>query len=387
MTIPVSLIADAVAWRRDIHAHPETAYKEFRTSEMIARLLESFGLAVQTGIGGTGVVGTLTNGQGPTIGLRADIDALPILELGAPEYRSKIQGSMHACGHDGHTAILLGAARLLSENRGFHGTIHFIFQPAEEGFAGAKAMIEDGLFRDFPMEGVYSLHNWPGLPAGHVGVSEGAMMASLDTFDIVLTGKGCHAAMPETGTDTILVATDLISALNRIVSRKITPLANAVVSVTQIHAGDAYNVIPEEVTIRGTVRCLQEDVRIAVQNHIQALVTLIEVANGVKCELDYQVGYPVTMNHPAEAANVRKAAISVLGESKIMWNMAPSMASEDFAFMLENCKGAYFWLGAKVEERESTHFPLHSPYYDFNDDIIETGIRFWKTLIDNLLSK
>ncbi len=387
MTFSVDVLTEAVAWRREIHAYPEMAYAEFRTSAMIARLLTSFGLSVTTGIGGTGVVGTLINGQGPTIGLRADIDALPIGELGTQDWCSTVPGVMHACGHDGHTAILLATAKQLSENRNFRGTVHFIFQPAEEGFAGARAMIEDGLFRDFAMEGVYSLHNWPGLPFGHVGVSEGAMMASLDTFDIVLTGRGCHAAMPESGTDTILLATDLIGALNRIVSRRISPLANAVVSVTQIHAGDAYNVIPETAVIRGTVRCLQEDVRLEVRRYIEQLVAQSAQAQGVKGVLDYQVGYPVTMNHPTEAASVRKAAISALGESKVYWNMAPSMASEDFAFMLESCKGAYFWLGSKVDDAPSTHYPLHSPYYDFNDDIIAPGISLWVALVENLLRK
>ncbi|WP_338563716.1 M20 aminoacylase family protein [Erwinia sp. E_sp_B01_3] len=387
MTIPVSLLEAAVSWRREIHAHPEIAYQEFRTASMIAGLLTGFGLEVRTGIGGTGVVGTLSNGQGPTIGLRADIDALPIAELSEVSYRSTNPGCMHACGHDGHTAILLAAARQLSETRNFHGTVHYIFQPAEEGFAGAKAMIEDGLFEEFAVDSVYSLHNWPGLEAGLVGVSEGAMMASLDTFDIELTGKGCHAAMPETGTDSILIAGELIASLNRIVSRKISPLANAVISVTQIHAGEAYNVIPEKVMIRGTVRCLQQPTREKIEALIRELTEATAVAEKITCELGYQQGYPVTLNHPEAAANVRKAAISVLGESGVIWNISPSMASEDFSFMLESCKGAYFWLGAKEQGDPATHYPLHSPWFDFNDGIIETGIRLWQSLVESQLSK
>ncbi|MDF7630703.1 amidohydrolase [Erwiniaceae bacterium L1_55_4] len=387
MTIPVSLIATAVEWRREMHAYPELAYQEYRTSEKIASLLKSFGLEVSTGIGGTGVVGTLVNGQGPSIGLRADIDALPINELTDVSYRSEREGCMHACGHDGHTAILLAAAKLLSETRNFHGTVQFIFQPAEEGFAGAKAMIDDGLFNKFHIESVYSLHNWPGLDAGNVGINEGAMMASLDTFDIVLVGKGCHAAMPESGTDNILIASELVGQLNTIVSRRISPLANAVLSITQIHAGDAYNVIPEQVVLKGTVRCLQEQTRQDMKKIIMETTHAQALAHGIRAEITYDTGYPVTNNHPSEAVTVRKTAISALGESKVLWNINPSMASEDFSYMLESCKGAYFWLGSREAGNQRTTYPLHSPYYDFNDNIIDKGILIWKTLVESNLCK
>lgn len=386
MTIPAELISEAIHWRREIHAHPELAYKEFRTSEMIAKLLKEFGLEVRVGMGGTGVVGTLSNGQGPHIGLRADIDALPIHELGQTEYCSLTPGCMHACGHDGHTAMLLATAKLLSHTRNFHGTLYFIFQPAEECHAGAKAMIDDGLFTEFPMEGIYSLHNWPGLEVGCVGISEGAMMASLDTFDITLTGQGCHAAMPEEGIDIILVASELIVKLNTIVSRKLSPLTNSVISVTQIHSGDAYNILPGQAVIRGTVRCLQTEARSKIRELIQDAIDSVSKENQISGKIEYNPGYPVTLNHSKEADHVRKAAIASCGESRVYWNIAPSMASEDFSYMLEACKGAYFWLGSR-DENIKTHFPLHSPYYDFNDNIIGDGIAMWKNLVESLLSK
>ncbi|MBS0909534.1 amidohydrolase [Tatumella sp. JGM118] len=386
MTIPTELIAEAISWRHEFHANPELAYEEYRTSARIAELLKSFGLEVKVGIGGTGVVGTLRHGQGPSVGLRADIDALPLDELGSISYRSLTPGCMHACGHDGHTAILLATAKLLSETLDFHGTLYFIFQPAEEGLAGAKAMIDDGLFTDFPMDSIYSLHNWPGLDVGYAGINEGAMMASLDTFDITITGKGCHAAMPECGTDSILVAAELVQRLNTIVSRQLSPLSNAVLSITQIHAGDAYNILPEKVVLRGTVRCLQPETREVIENLISKAVASVEKQGEVSTHFCFTRGYPVTLNHSKEADNVRKAVIMARGESRVRWNIHPSMASEDFSYMLESCKGAYFWLGARGED-VSTHYPLHSPYYDFNDNIIEDGIAIWQALVSNLLSK
>ena len=384
MVVSSSLIAEAVAWRREFHANPELGYQEHKTSQRVADLLESFGLRVHRGLGGTGVVATLENGQGPVIGLRADMDALPITELGNQEYRSSIPGVMHACGHDGHTAILLATAKYLSETQNFSGTVHFIFQPAEENLGGAKKMVEDGLFDLFPMDGIYALHNWPGLPLGHVGINSSTMMASLDSFEIVLTGKSCHAAMPENGADPIVAASQLIMALQTIPSRRLSPQESAVVSITQISGGEAINVLPEKVTLRGTFRCLNSSVRERVKTMINTYVVGIPQASDVKGEISYYPGYPVTANHKREAQNVREVAVATLGESRVNWQLKPSMASEDFACMLEACPGAYFWIGADGDVPSK---PLHNAYYDFNDDLLSNGIELWVSLVERLLLK
>lgn len=382
MSISKALIEDAIQWRRDFHASPELGYHELQTSERVAQLLQRFGIEVNRGLGGTGVVGTLRNGPGPTIGIRADMDALPIQELGQCGHRSTHQGCMHACGHDGHTAILLATARHLSETRHFSGTVHFVFQPAEEGLAGAKKMIEDGLFEQFPMDAIYGLHNWPGVPAGHVVINPGPMMASLDTFEITLTGKGCHAAMPDKGADPIIAAAQLILALQTIPSRRLSPLDSAVISVTQINAGEAINVIPETASLKGTVRCLQPAVRDTVQQLISQFVEQLPQVFGIRGELVYHTGYPVTQNHGEAAAAVRRAAVTAVGESKVQWGCSPSMASEDFAFMLQACPGAYLWMGVDGTPPSAA---LHNPYYDFNDQVIEPGVAVWTTLVEQSL--
>lgn len=382
MSISKALIEDAIQWRRDFHASPELGYHELQTSERVAQLLQRFGIEVHRGLGGTGVVGTLRNGPGPTIGIRADMDALPIQELGQCGHRSTHQGCMHACGHDGHTAILLATARHLSETRHFSGTVHFVFQPAEEGLAGAKKMIDDGLFEQFPMDAIYGLHNWPGVPAGHVVINPGPMMASLDTFEITLTGKGCHAAMPDKGADPIIAAAQLILALQTIPSRRLSPLDSAVISVTQINAGEAINVIPETASLKGTVRCLQPAVRDTVQQLISQFVEQLPQVFGIRGELVYHTGYPVTQNHGEAAAAVRRAAVTAVGESKVQWGCSPSMASEDFAFMLQVCPGAYLWMGVDGTPPSAA---LHNPYYDFNDQVIEPGVAVWTTLVEQSL--
>ncbi|WP_226506045.1 M20 aminoacylase family protein [Pseudomonas sp. MWU16-30317] len=382
MTVLKNLIDDAVLWRRHFHSTPELGYQELQTSDRVAQLLESFGIEVVRGLGGTGVVGTLRNGEGPSIGIRADMDALPIQELGNAAHKSTHKGCMHACGHDGHTTILLATARHLSETRCFSGTVHFIFQPAEENLAGAQAMIDDGLFERFPMEAIYGLHNWPGVPAGHVVINPGPMMASLDTFEITLTGKGCHAAMPEKGADPIVAAAELVLGLQTITSRRLSPLDSAVVSVTQFNAGEAINVIPETAVLRGTVRCLQTPVRAKVQQLIEEFVAQLPQAFGVTGALDYTVGYPVTENDPDAAAVMRRAAIAAVGEDKLQWGCNPSMASEDFAFMLQARRGAYVWLGV---DGETPSAALHNPYYDFNDAVIEPGVAVWTALVEQSL--
>lgn len=379
MSIPKTLITQAIAWRRAFHAAPELGFEERQTAQRIASLLSSFGLEVHRGLAATAVVGTLRNGPGPVIGLRADMDALPIQELGQHEYRSVHPGLMHACGHDGHTAILLGAAAQLSASRQFSGTVHFIFQPAEENLAGGQRMVEEGLFERFPMDAIYALHNWPGLPAGHIVVNAGPMMASQDTFKITLTGKSCHAAMPENGADPIIAAAQLIMGLQTIPSRRLSPKDAIVISVTQLEAGEVINSIPEIAILRGTVRCLSPDVRVAAIGIMDDMVRQIPAGFGVTGRLDYRNGYPVTLNDPQAAATAYRAAAAVAGPDKATFGAPPSMAAEDFAFMLQVCPGAYLWLGAG--DSAST-VGLHHPRYDFNDEIIETGIHLWTKLIE-----
>lgn len=380
--IPVSLIQEAIAWRRQFHARPELGYQEYQTSQRVATLLREFGLQVHTGLAGTGVVGTLENGPGPAIAFRADMDALPITELGEEPWRSSQPGVMHACGHDGHTAMLLAAAKHLSATRRFSGTLRFVFQPAEENLGGARKMVDDGLFTLFPVDAIYGLHNWPGLPVGHVAVNSGPMMASLDAFEITLRGKSCHAAMPENGADPIVAAAQLILALQTIPARRLSPLSSAVVSITQINGGEAINVIPESVVLRGTLRCLQSDVRSRVRGMIDDFVTTFTAPLGINGRIEYLTDYPVTCNNAAAAQQVRDCALGLLPPEQVHWETNPSMASEDFACMLEACPGAYFWIGA---DGTTPSAPLHNARYDFNDEIIPHGVAFWAALAEKLL--
>jgi len=382
MAIAVSLIEEATTWRRLFHAQPELGYQEHQTSRLVAEQLRACGLQVHTGLAGTGVVGTLENGPGPSMGFRTDMDALPITEQGDVPWRSTQPGVMHACGHDGHTAILLAAAKHLSSTRNFSGTLHFVFQPAEENLGGARKMVADGLFKLFPMAAIYGLHNWPGLPVGHLAINSGTMMASLDAFEITLHGKSCHAAMPESGADPIVAAAQLILALQTIPARRLSPLSSAVISVTQINAGEAINVIPEHVVLRGTLRCLQHDVRMDVRGMIDEFVTTFTTPLGIEGRINYLSDYPVTRNDAAEAEKVRDCARALLPEKQVHWGINPSMASEDFACMLEACPGAYFWMGA---DGPTPSRPLHNAHYDFNDQLIGPGIALWTTLAERLL--
>lgn len=373
-----TLLVSASKWRRDIHEHPELGYQETRTSDIVARELASLGLEITRGLASTGVVGTLRRGTGTastkTIGLRADMDALPMTEIGDQPHASKVAGCMHACGHDGHTAILLATAHHLSKSNDFEGCVHFIFQPAEETGAGARKMIEDGLFEKFPMDAVYGLHNWPGLPVGTVGISPGAIMASQDTFDITIQGAGSHAAMPEQGVDPIVTAAHIVTALQTIVSRRISPFDAAVLSVTMIEAGSAYNVIPHSATIRGTVRCMTQAVRELIQDMVSTIVQTLPGAYGATGTVSFKEGYPVTVNDPIRAKVVRDAANGILGADHVVWDGRPTMGSEDFAYMLQACPGAYFWLGASGVDPSK---PLHHPRYDFNDDVIPLGVQLF----------
>lgn len=384
MLINEELLADVKQWRQHIHSQPELGFKEFKTAAFIVEKLQSFGIEVHQGLGGTGVVGTLKNGSGPTIGIRADIDALPIEEQSDINHKSTHTNCMHACGHDGHTSMLLGAARHLSQHKNFSGTLHFIFQPAEEVLGGAKAMIDDGLFDQFPMDAVYGLHNWPGLPLGEVAVKNGPMMASFDTFEITLTGKGTHAAMPHLGADPIAAGAALITNIQSIISRRVSPLQSGVISVTQMNSGDTTNVIPDYAILKGTVRSFDMDVRQSMQDMLTEMVTTLPPLYGVKGEIDYHIRYPVTINDAQAYLEIKEAATKVLGADKVKTDVEPSMASEDFSFMSQQVKGAYFWLGV---DGSTPSKPLHNAHYDFNDDAIEIGIKVWVSLVESELPK
>ena len=384
MLINETLLDEVKQWRKHIHSQPELGFKEFKTSSFIVDKLKSFGIEVHQGLGGTGVIGTLKNGSGPTIGIRADIDALPIKEQNDVDYKSTHENCMHACGHDGHTSVLLGAAKHLSQHKDFSGTIHFIFQPAEEVLGGAKAMIDDGLFNKFPMDAVYGLHNWPGLPVGEIAVNSGPMMASFDTFEITLTGKGTHAAMPHLGADPIAAGAALITNIQSIISRRISPLKSGVISVTQMNSGDTTNVIPDYAILKGTVRSFDMEVRQSMQDMLTEMVTVLPPLYGVTGEMDYHIRYPVTSNDAQAYLEIKEAATKVLGADKVNTDVEPSMASEDFSFMSQVVKGAYFWLGV---DGSSPSKPLHNASYDFNDDAIETGIKVWVSLVESQLPK
>lgn len=371
-----ALHEDMTEWRRDLHAHPELGYEETRTSDVIAERLESFGVAVSRGWAGTGIVGTLSAGSAErAIGLRADIDALPMTERNTFAHRSRHEGCMHACGHDGHTAMLLGAARHLAESRDFDGRVHFIFQPAEEGLGGGDRMVRQGLFEHYPVAGVYGMHNWPGLDSGVFHVLEGPVMASSDFFELTVTGQGGHAAMPQLGIDPFTAVGQLLPALQSLPSRRVAATDALVISVTQIEGGSAYNVIPDRVILRGTVRALREPVRQAARRDMQQLAYGIGQATGTQITLDYHDGYPVTVNHTAEAGHAARAATAVANGRAPDNDRAPSMGAEDFAYMLNACPGAYVWLGNGGDSAA-----LHSTQYDFNDEILPVGAAYWATL-------
>ena len=376
---------DMRAWRRDIHAHPETAFEETRTSDIVAEKLESFGIEVHRGLAKTGVVGTLAVGNSNrAIGLRADLDALDILEENTFDHVSTHPGKMHACGHDGHTTMLLGAAKYLSETRRFNGTVQFIFQPAEENEAGGRVMCEDGLFDLFPVEAVYGMHNQPGLPIGKFGMRVGPSMASADMFEITITGKGSHGAHPHQGLDPIVTASEIVTALQRVVSRSANPIESAVVSVTQFHAGTNMNVIPETAVIKGTCRALSRTVQDMVEARIDQLVNGIAGAHGLRAEVVYDRRYPVLVNTAEETLKAAKAAAAVVGEENVNTDHPPTMGSEDFAWMLQHNPGCYIRVGNG--EGEDGGCVVHNPNYDFNDDASVYGASYWAALVEQELS-
>lgn len=367
-----------VAWRRYLHEHPEIAFEEVATASFVAAKLREFGWDVGEGIGRTGVVATMTRAEGPALALRADMDALPIAEANTCAHRSRHEGRMHACGHDGHTTMLLGAAALLAHDADWRGTVHLIFQPAEEMAGGGRVMVEDGLFERFPCEAVFGLHNWPGLPLGCIALNPGAMMASFDTFEVRIDGRGAHAAMPEEGVDALVCASHVVIALQTIVSRRLSPKAAAVVSVTQIHGGEAWNVLPDSAVIRGTVRCFAPDVRTRIRELISEVATATARAHGASAVIRHDEGYPATINAAQIADIARDAARATVGDDAVVFGCEPSMASEDFAFLANAKPGAYVWLGVDGEQRGA---PLHNPHYDFNDDALMIGASYWVNVV------
>ncbi|HVC54313.1 MAG TPA: M20 aminoacylase family protein, partial [Stellaceae bacterium] len=361
--------ADMAEWRHDLHAHPETAFEEHRTAEIVARLLQSFGVAVARGVARTGVIGTLAGSRpgGRAIALRADMDALPIAEKNGFAHASTQHGTMHACGHDGHTAMLLGAAKYLAETRNFAGTVHFIFQPAEENEGGARLMVEEGVLQRHPVEAVWGMHNWPGLPQGQFAIRPGPMMAAFDIFEITVVGRGAHAAMPHLGVDPVVVAAQIVGGLQTIASRSIDPLQGAVVSVTQIHGGDTWNVIPDSVVLRGTTRSFDPAVRDALEPAIRRVAEGVAGSLGAAVAMRYERRYPPTVNSPAETEIAAAIAADLVGADNVRRDLLPSMGAEDFAWFLEEKPGAYIWIGNGAAAGQAM---LHNPHYDFNDEIL-----------------
>ncbi|MCY1665547.1 M20 aminoacylase family protein [Rhizobium sp. SL86] len=384
MTIQFSnYIPEFVATRRFLHQNPELGLSEFKTSDYLAEQLNALGYEVTRGFGKTGLVASLKNGtSGRSIGIRADIDALPIAEETGLDYASQNAGLMHACGHDGHTAILLGAARILAERRNFDGTLNLIFQPAEENFAGAKLMIDDGLFRQFPCDAVFGLHNDPGIPFGKIAVREGAMMAAADECLITINGRGGHGAEPQDASDPIVCGASIIMALQTIVSRNLHAMDQAVITVGAFNAGKASNVIPERAEMAVTVRSFDQTVRDTLEKRIREVAEGQAASYGMSVSISYERGYEPTINHKAETDFVREVAGRVVGSDNVFDLARPSMGSEDFAFMLKECPGSYFLLGTGRTDNDP---PLHHPRFDFNDDALPIGVGMWVEIAETYL--
>jgi hippurate hydrolase len=379
--------AEMTEWRRDIHAHPELCFEEVRTSDLVASKLAEWGIEVHRGIAKTGLVGVLRgNGTGTrSIGLRADMDALPMPEANGFDYRSTVDGKMHACGHDGHTAMLLGAAKYLAETRNFDGTVHFIFQPAEEGGAGGKVMVDEGLFERFPCDAVYGMHNDPTRPLGTAAVVEGTVLAASDRFWIEVKGQGAHASRPHTSIDPVLIGAQIVVGLQSIVARRVDPLDSAVVSCTQFHAGSANNVIPEVAKLSGTVRTLLPATQDMVEELLPRIARSIAEAHGAEAEVTYWRGYPPTVNHAEQTERAALAAASVLGQQKIIRKAPPVMGGEDFSFMLLARPGCFVMMGQAGADKGSA--PVHTVGYDFNDDLLPVGASFFAQLVEQELKR
>ncbi|HZG19552.1 amidohydrolase [Herbaspirillum sp. BH-1] len=377
--------------RRDIHAHPELAYEEVRTADVVAQKLTEWGIPVVRGLGVTGVVGIIKNGDSPrAIGLRADMDALPMPEINTFAHASRHEGKMHACGHDGHTAMLLGAAYYLSQHRNFDGTVYVIFQPAEEGGRGAERMIQDGLFEKYPMDAVFGMHNWPGIPAGHFGVTPGAQMASSNEFHVTVKGKGSHAAQPHKAVDPVMTAVQIAQAWQTIVARNINPNDPAVVSITQIHTGSATNVIPDEAMMVGTVRTFSLPVLDLIERRMQEIAEHTAAAFDATVDFRFNRNYPPLINHAAETAFAVEVLTEQFGADHVDAHTEPTMGAEDFAFMLQHKPGCYVFLGnGDGGHRDHGHglgpCNLHNPSYDFNDDLLPIGATYWVRLAEKFL--
>ena len=390
MTVPLrlqELHPELTRWRRELHQHPQTAFEETFASEFIAQRLIEMGISPHRGLAKTGVVGTLQGRQAATgeiraIGLRADIDALDIHEETGLPYASIYPGKMHACGHDGHTAMLLGAARYLSETRDFAGTVHFIFQPAEENEGGGRVMVEEGLFENFAMDAVFGMHNWPGMAVGTFASCAGPIMAAFDVFQIKITGRGSHAAKPHESIDPIIVASQIVAALQAVASRQTDPHDQVVVSVTQIHAGDTWNVIPTTAVIRGTVRTFRKAVQDATEESMNRIVQGVCAAFGAQGEFWYDRRYPATINSPREAGWTTAVLKQTFGAEQVDESPRPSMGGEDFSFMLLQKPGSYIWAGNGPTDGDRL---LHNPHYDFNDDLLPLGATYWSRLVEHLL--
>ena len=376
---------ELTTWRRDIHAHPELGFQEQRTSDLVADRLAGFGIEVHRGIGKTGVVGRLRVGNSPrAIGLRADMDCLPILEANDFAHRSRNEGRMHACGHDGHTTMLLGAAKYLSETRSFDGTVHFIFQPAEEGLGGAAAMVKDGLFENFPCDVIFGMHNRPGLAVGKFQIRKGPMMAGGAFFDIEIIGRGAHGARPESGIDPVVIASQITTALQSIVARNVRPVDTAVLSVTRIHGGDAYNVIPEGATLGGTARCFSNETMALVERRMRQLAEGIAGSFGATATVDFRNLFPPLVNHADESDFIADVAAEVVGEENVNRQAGLVMASEDFSYMLQHVPGAYIQIGNGDGEGACE---VHNPGYDFNDGALPYGASLFARLVERRLTR
>jgi len=369
--------AELTAFRQDLHAHPELGMAEFRTAEKVATALEALGIEVHRGVGGTGVVGVLRNGSGNrAIGLRADMDALPMEEMNDVPYRSTVKGAMHACGHDGHTTMLLGAAKYLAETRNFDGIVHFIFQPGEEGCGGALAMLEDGLFERFPCDAIYGMHNRPGMPLGEYAINSGPTAAGGAFFDITITGKGSHGARPEVSIDPVLAACHVTTALQSIVSRNLSPRDPAVVSVTKVVGGDAYNVIPETAVISGTARFFAREVSVQIEEGLKRVAEGVAAGFGASASLDYRLIFAPTINDAEQTEAYAAAASELVGDTKVARDKPPGMGSEDFSFMMERVPGAYIYLG------NGDGAMPHNPRYQFNDEAIPYGAALYARVVE-----
>ena len=376
-------------WRQDLHRIPEIGLEEYRTSAYIKEKLKGWNIEFKDGYSKTGIVAWVKGSKvtsSKSIGLRADFDALPMIEKNMFDHKSTNKGFMHACGHDGHTTMLLGAAKYLSENNDFDGIVHFIFQPGEEGFGGGKIMIEDGMFEDFKIDEVYALHNWPELPLGSFGVNSGPMMAAVDEFDIIIKGKGGHAARPQLAIDPIIIASQIVIAIQTIISRSVDPIDKALISITKIHGGSAYNVIDDEVKLSGTIRSFKIKTRSFLEKKIKEISEGIAKAYGAEVNVEFDLinKYPPTINSKKESEFATKVAKQMVGEENVITDIDPSMGGEDFSYLLNNKPGSYLYIGQGDEDHKAH---LHTTKYDFNDDLLPIGVNFWTALVKSFFQK